>query len=375
MRLALYGGSFDPPHAGHVCLAKAAVSALKADKLLIIPNFLQPHKEPTENGPAPEERLELCRLAFEGIDGAQVSDIEVRRGGKSYTADTVEALRAQYPGAELVLVLGADAAESLPRWHRYEEVLKFLPVAVAARAGEAVPEGMTALACDAPDVSSRELCKLLEAGGGAELMDSRVYARIIQNRWYGAKPSLVWLREQAYAMLKPKRVSHVQGCEQLAVKLARLHGADEYDAAVSAILHDITKKLSHDEQLLLCEKYGIILHSEELASPQIIHQMTGAAAARELFGVPEHIERAIRYHTTGRPDMTKLEKILYLADCLEPTRSFAGIDAMRRAAEEDLDAAMALVLTDMLKYIEKSGFRLYSGTVEALNWYKRQGEK
>jgi len=190
-------------------------------------------------------------------------------------------------------------------------------------------------------------------------------------------PELEWLREKAYAMLKPKRILHVQGCEKTAVELARRYGADEYDAAESAILHDITKKCSYEEQLILCEKYGIICDSDELKIPAILHAKTGAAAAKELFGVPERVEKAIRYHTTGRPDMTELEKIIYLADCIEPTRTFEGVDEVRALAEKDLDKAMALMLKKSLEFICKDGDTAYKDTVNAEKWYRNltEGDK
>ena len=191
------------------------------------------------------------------------------------------------------------------------------------------------------------------------------------------KPELEWLREKAYAMLKPKRIPHVRGCEKVAAELAKMYGVSEYDAAVSAILHDITKKASYEEQLILCEKYGIICDSDELRNPPILHAKTGAAMAKAMFDVPENIEHAIRYHTTGRPDMTVLEKIIYLADCIEPTRTFPGVDDVRALAYESLDRAMALMLKMSLEFICKDGDTAYIDTVNAEKWYKNltEGEK
>ena len=128
-------------------------------------------------------------------------------------------------------------------------------------------------------------------------------------------------------------------CWQEAVQLARRWGENPESAAVAGILHDITKILSYDEQLILCEKYGIILDNAEKENPKLLHAITGAAKARDLFGVSEEIYEAIRWHTTGKPDMTTLEKIIYLADYIEPTRDFEGMDRLRALAYEDLSEA------------------------------------
>ena len=182
-------------------------------------------------------------------------------------------------------------------------------------------------------MSSSEMRDMLVARRGADVLDGEVYARIIRLRDYGAKPQLDWLRERAYAYLKPKRIPHVAGCEQEASKLALRWGEDPGDAAEAGILHDITKKLSMDEQLILAEKYGIVFDKFERENIKLTHAITGAALSKELFGVPERIYSAIRWHTTGRADMTLLEKIIYIADYIEPTRDFEGVERLRELAD------------------------------------------
>ena len=127
-------------------------------------------------------------------------------------------------------------------------------------------------------MSSSEMRDMLVARRGADVLDGEVYARIIRLRDYGAKPQLDWLRERAYAYLKPKRIPHVAGCEQEASKLALRWGEDPGDAAEAGILHDITKKLSMDEQLILAEKYGIVFDKFERENIKLTHAITGAAA-------------------------------------------------------------------------------------------------
>ena len=105
----------------------------------------------------------------------------------------------------------------------------------------------------------------------------------------------------------------------------------------------------------LCEKYGIINDAAEVANPKLLHAKTGAAFARELFGIEDDIYGAIRWHTTGKPDMTLLEKIIYLADFVEPTRDFPGVEELRELCFEDIDAAMAKGLEMSLEFIRSGG--------------------
>lgn len=383
MRIAVYGGSFNPPHPAHVRAARLAYAALAPDKLLVIPAADPPHKALAAGSPTPEERFELTKLAFRDFPEAEISDVELRRGGESYTSDTVEELAREYPGAELWLVIGTDMLTSFERWHEFRSILAGAALAVLSRNEGELPEiercaarfealyGARVRIIDAAPLpmSSSEMRDMLVARRGADVLDGEVYARIIRLRDYGAKPQLDWLRERAYAYLKPKRIPHVAGCEQEASKLALRWGEDPDDAAEAGILHDITKKLSMDEQLILAEKYGIVFDKFERENIKLTHAITGAALSKELFGVPERIYSAIRWHTTGRADMTLLEKIIYIADYIEPTRDFEGVERLRQLAYEDIDSAMALGLRMSLEELRQSGIEPHGATVSALAWY------
>lgn len=383
MRIAVYGGSFNPPHPAHVRAARLAYAALAPDKLLVIPAADPPHKALAAGSPPPEERFELTKLAFRDFPEAEISDVELRRGGESYTSDTVEELAREYPGAELWLVIGTDMLTSFERWHEFRSILAGAALAVLPRNEgelleiercaarfEALYGARVRIIDAAPlPMSSSEMRDMLVARRGADVLDGEVYARIIRLRDYGAKPQLDWLRERAYAYLKPKRIPHVAGCEQEAAKLALRWGEDPGDAAEAGILHDITKKLSMDEQLILAEKYGIVFDKFERENIKLTHAITGAALSKELFGVPERIYSAIRWHTTGRADMTLLEKIIYIADYIEPTRDFEGVERLRQLAYEDIDSAMALGLSMSLEELRQSGIEPHGATVSALAWY------
>ncbi len=383
--IAIYGGSFNPPHLGHICAANAAREQLQPQKLFLVPDYEPPHKALEAGSPAPEERLALTKLAAAGIPGAEVLDIELERAGKSYTSDTLRELHARYPQSCLCFLMGTDMLLTLDEWHEPETILSLAAVGVFARSGgerEAIETkrvelekrygaSVILIESEPVDISSSALRGLLPGRGGREYLSDAVYAEIIRLRLYGAKPELAWLRREAYAFLDPKRVPHVAGTEQEAVKLARRWGEDEGDAAEAAILHDITKRLTQDEQLRMCREYDIIIDDLERTNEKLLHARTGAAFCKKRFGVPENIESAIRWHTTGRAGMTRLEKIIYLADYIEPTRhGFSGLEELRRAAYEDLDAAMAMALGMSWAEVTEKGTPFHKNSADAKEYFE-----
>ncbi len=134
MKLGILGGTFNPPHLGHLLLGQEAYVALDLDEVVLIPAGEPPHK-PEDEEPGAEHRLALCRAAVQGDPRLTVSDVESRREGPSYTADTLRELSAQSPDTELHLILGGDAAAGLPWWREPEQVLLHATLAVAERAG------------------------------------------------------------------------------------------------------------------------------------------------------------------------------------------------------------------------------------------------
>jgi nicotinate-nucleotide adenylyltransferase len=134
MRLGILGGTFNPPHIGHLICGQEAHRELALDRVLLVPARIPPHK-PVEHEPGAEHRFELCRLAVAEDERFAVSDLELAREGPSYTVDTLNQLHARAPLDELVLILGGDIAAGLGDWHRVDEVLQLATVAVAGRRG------------------------------------------------------------------------------------------------------------------------------------------------------------------------------------------------------------------------------------------------
>ena len=181
------------------------------------------------------------------------------------------------------------------------------------------------------------------------------------------------LEQVVICLLKPSRVAHVLGCRDTAVALAQRWGADVTDAARAGLLHDVTKALNAEAQLTLVEEYGIILDDFHRRYPKTLHALTGSLVAEHLFGENDAVVAAVRYHTTGKADMNLLEKIIYVADYMEPNRDFPGVEKLRELAFSDLDAALKLGLTMTLELLNQQGNEVSPESAEALAWLNRKG--
>ena len=396
MKIGIYGGTFNPPHLGHVTAARAVFDLLKLDKLLLIPAGVPPHKAMPEGSPDQDQRLEMTRLAAEqtGLGNqVEVLDIELRREGRSYTAETLAQLKTQYPEDELWLLMGTDMFLTLQAWKSPERILELAGIAAFGRTEEDTEElfaiqrdylqktypGCRIFTLTIPgviDVSSTELRAQLEKGENAVLLPPAVYGYILRNGLYNTGAdlknlSLQQLRPVALSYLKHRRIPHVLGTEQEAVRLAERYGADVEKARVAALLHDCTKKLNMEEQQELCQRYGIQLDELEQRALKLLHAKTGAAIARDIFGVDDEIYRAIWWHTTGHADMTLLEKIIYLADYIEPTRDFPGVDELRQACYRNLDEGLLMGLEMTIEEMTNMGNPVHHATVEARDALKR----
>lgn len=391
MKIGVYGGTFNPPHLGHVAAARTVVETLRLDELYLIPAGLPPHKALPAETPDKFQRLEMVRLAGEQLETrlpVRALDIELRRDGKSYTVETLETLNAQYPDAELWLMLGADMFLSLHTWYHAERILSLAGIAAFGRTGEDVdaqfsvqrdalyrkfPQAriFTLAIPDVIDVSSTEARETLSHGGGSRYLPPTVYGYILRENLYGVNAdlkrlTLSQLRPVALSYLNRRRVPHVLGTEQEAIRLAIRYGADVEKVRRAALLHDCTKRLTPEAHFALCGRHGVELDEIERENPKLLHAKTGAAVARDIYGMDSEIVGAIRYHTTGRARMTKLEKIMYLADYIEPSRDFPGVGELRRACYESLDRGLAMGLEMTVREMSGRGERLHPATLEAL---------
>ncbi len=373
MRIAIFGGSFDPVHGEHVEYVRAAVKQLGADKIIVVPSRVAPHKKDGASASA-EDRLAMCKLAFRNIENAEISDYEITRGGTSYTYLTCAHFRKLYPEAELFLLVGADMLENFFSWKNPQSILSDATLAACGRGSAGTEKfhlqflkifgkDFLSLGFTGREVSSTEIRVALAFGKECGL-DGEVLA-YIKSRGLYCYPVI----GRALALEKESRREHSYRVARMAVSRARSLGIAEEKALLASALHDCGKNVPLSSELLRGFAFP-----EGVPAPvpePVAHQFTGAYLAENLFGIEdEEIVDAIRYHTTGRENMTPLGKLVYLSDLLEEGRQFPGVERLRKLFYEDLDACFAESIAEQTEYLLRRG-EVYPLTLRACEWAKR----
>ena len=391
-RIGIYGGTFNPPHVGHIQAAKQAVSTLGLTKLLMIPAYAPPHKAVLpSNSPRARQRLEMLRIAAADCPQIEVSDLELKREGISYTWETLETVKKLYPGAELVLLMGTDMFLTFDTWKNPEKILGEVTLGVFYRGDkgekaaalkqketlEARGARVVLVHNDVIVISSTQMRRLLAFRCAGEFLPAGVLDYIREYNLYDTRTN--WknlpmdkLEQVVVSLLNPNRVRHVLGCRDTAVALAERWGADVTDAARAGILHDITKAIDGPLQLTLCDAYGKLLDDFSKRYPRTLHALTGSMVAQRIFGENPAVVSAIESHTTGKANMTLLEKIIYVADYMEPNRDFPGVEKLRELAFTDLDGALKLGLEMTLEHLKAQGAEVSPASRSALDWLNQE---
>jgi len=395
MKIGIYGGTFNPPHLGHLAAARAAADTLGLDKLAFVPAGIPPRKELPREAPDRRQRLEMVELAADQLLRPELTEVwplELERAGKSYTSDTLAWAKKQYPGDELWLLVGSDMFRTVQDWHEPEKVLSLARICAFGRASadtrtrlesqaEFLEEkyGARVTIIDVPglvEVSSSSLREGLARGEGRQQLPPVVYGYILREKLYGTSADLFRLNREelrcvSWSMVKARRLAHIRGTEETAAKLALRWGANEEKLRRAAILHDCTKYLSMEEHLALCAEYGMELDGMERTTEKLLHAKTGALKARYMFGEDDEVYNAILYHTTARAGMSLAEKIIYIADYIEPNRDFPEVEVLRAAAFENLDRAMAMGTLLSIQEMEERGREIHHNTLEAYEYYQK----
>lgn len=362
MKIGIYGGTFNPPHNTHVCIARQAVEQLGLDRLFIIPSGDPPHKPCFVSGAA---RLELAKIAFDGI--GEVLDTEILRGGKSYTSDTVADIRRQFPQAELYLVIGGDSLEHFHEWHEPQKIADEVTLAVAARIGCDMPckqAVMRQYGCNVADivvqptdVSSSEIRQRYQFGLPVDDVPAAVDEYVRSNGMYAEYRPLV---QRLRSYLTDKRFWHTY---YVVKRGQQLCGSDisPQKAFVACLLHDCAKYMEADSYA----RYGFVQPPDMPQS--VVHAFLGEKVAQADFGITDdEVLRAIRYHCTAKADMSPLEMLVYVADKTEETRPYDVAHLLGGTLRETfvrcLEEANSFCLTN-------HGKKVYYLTKQALDYY------
>ncbi len=374
MKIGIYGGSFDPPHKEHINIAKIAVNELGLDKLFVLPAFMPPHK-PNVTLADGIDRLNMLNLAFSGCaDKIEVCDFELTCGGKSYTYLTIDHFADLYKGAEIYFLVGTDMLENFPQWKNPEDILQKAKLFVIGREGDDLKKAKeTFLAAfgsadrlvfsdyTGKNISSTDIRNRLILGlDVTEKLDEKVLSYILENGLYKGGIEAEFVRKN----LPISRLTHTLGVMNLAKSYAKRLKQDENKAVFSAMLHDVAKYLDPKD-------YKDFKPDGDVPKP-VVHQFLGAFVSENLLGVKDgDVLNAIRYHTTGRENMSPLEKIVFTADLLEEGRTYPEVDLLRNAVNEDFDKGFVLCVKRLKEHLTGSGDNIYYLTAKCYDYYAK----
>lgn len=376
-RIGLCGGTFDPFHNAHFELVKSASDSGKIDRLLVIPAGSPPHKQDDKVMPA-VFRYEMTRRALKNLPAVEVSDLEILRPGRSYTADTIRLVKEKFGHKnKICLIYGTDILFDIEKWHKPQEILKEASLLLTYRSGdnrEEISQQATYLTekfdaeidfFSAPEIelSSTHIRRLIHDEQPWQHLVPAPVALFVQRQDFYRfandlkviKPEewieLCELERKLWPYLSRKRMLHSANVMLYAIHLANIYDQPAYQAAQAALLHDCAKCLEHDALLRYAERAG----DELLLQDELSHGPAGAVMAEEVFNISDRtILNAIHYHTTGYGNMSILDKLIYLTDKIEYGRLYNDLDPIREAAEYDLDKAMRICLNEVEMYLRRS---------------------
>ena len=393
-RIGILGGTFDPIHNGHLQIAMAAMKEYALSKIYLIPTGISYMKKDVTDS---YFRYEMVKLAASDMPGFEPSDVEIKREGNTYTCETIEFFKNKYPQAKLHFIIGTDSLFSLEKWRNVEYILKNCTILCATRPDDnTINDIMQAekkkanelsdmyggeilfIHSEPMDISSTDIRNFRYHNPDSELQElplpDKVAEYILRQDLYDDKTNKIHalLKED----LKPKRWQHTMGVVETAVKMAEKWGCDLEKARIAALLHDCAKYLDIDDKMALCAKYGVTVTDIEKKNPELLHAKTGALLAYERYGIDNReILSAIFYHTTGRPDMSLLEQIIFVADYIEPGRTHSEkLPQYRELAMKDIHLLTAKILKDTVKYLNKKAedaFVIDERTKNAFDFYKQ----
>lgn len=379
----LYGGTFNPIHRGHLDICVRARQAVDARRVLLMPAAQPPHKSAGWLAPD-QDRLAMCALAAREYDLIQVDDWEIRRGGRSYTVDTLGHLAAVFPEEELWLLIGTDMFLTFTQWHRWEEIGKMASLLVASREEgdreqlldqqqRLAERGVRSRLLQNPPMpmSSTQIREELRRDGTTGKVCPQVLDYIREKELYLPPPEeLDYLRRYIRPLMTDYRYRHSLGVEKQAVKMARRFGADQRKAALAGILHDVCKDMPKGALLQNILESGIINGIDFKASPQLIHSYAGALYLQSHMDIHDtEVIEAVRYHTTARAGMSLLETVVYLADLTSEDREYPDVGEMRRLCDTDLRKAMIHALTHTVKELTRKQKPICPDTLGACKEY------
>ena len=379
MNVAVLGGSFNPVHYGHIALAETVLRALDYDVVVFVPTNQSPFK-PLPEGASSRDRVDMLMAAISGNPRFLVDDCEIKRGGISYTIDTLLDIEQRYQCEKKVgLILGDDHLGSFNRWKSPDLLAQKADLLLATRTNtEAThfPYQFRTIQNPQLPISSSQVRSAIREGTAWTHLVPPGVASIIRDRGLYAdrsgvkstvSSSLITLIEDlARAWLPQNRFLHSKNVAVLAAQLCTRFGIDEQEGYLAGIAHDMCKAWTPDAILKLANQDALPVNSVEMQKPELMHGRAAAVYLQVYHGITNQaLLQALQMHTFGGPAMDSLAKIVYIADKIEPSRM--GIDpSLRIACSRDcLPVLFAKVVSQTLLYLKQRG-RILTEESEAM---------
>ena len=372
MKVAIFGGSFNPVHNEHINIVKAAINSLSLDRVIVMPSNITPSKSGRMFASA-ADRLNMCRLAFDGIPEAVVSDYEISQKGISYSYITCRKFCEEYPDDERYFIIGGDMLENFEEWRKPEDILRCVTLAVCARVDE---DNFKRAESDFNARFGKQVDKIDYIGGNVSSTRIRARAALGESleglvtpevERYIKDNSLYYIdgASEVKKLLSEYRWKHTVGVAVMAAENCTRYNVPERDAVTAALFHDCGKELTKNSPLISgCDI------PPDVPSP-VVHQFSSAYLAEHIYGVKdEDALNAVKYHCSGRENMAPLEKLIYLSDMLEEGRDYDGVSELRDIFERDKDEALYCAFERQLNHLNSSGFPVYGLTQKAYDYLK-----
>ncbi len=366
----ILGGTFDPVTIAHTDLINEL--AARFGKVIVVPCKVSPFKSSTAAGST--ERLNMLELALKGIPNVEISTFELERTGTDYTYITVGHFAERYD--DLYFCMGSEMVIELERWRNLDEMTKHCRLYIVPRPHFVLDAALKAK-LDAlgnyeiadftgTEGSSSEVRISVAMGKPRMFLPEEVADYITAHGFYRDYCYVNGLYERFN--MKQKRIDHSFSAALCGVSLAKCACVDTGKATTALLLHDIGKYTTKEQ----AEEMGIKFDGRIDGMPlPIRHAEIGAEILRQLLGVTDNeIIEAVRWHTTGRPGMTQIEKVAYLADYIEPLRDFPTVDVIRKACEKSIDEGLLAALENSVKHVAED--EIYPVTLQAYEYYKEK---
>ncbi len=389
-RIGILGGTFNPIHNAHIRVAEEALEQFSLDKIWFMPAGAPPHKQNEELVSA-GHRCNMILSAIHGNEQFELFDYEVKKDSLSYTAHTMAELRTLYPDVEFYFIIGGDSLLKFEKWREPEKIVQLTNMLACGRAGEEntlVQEKISELNarwnCDIQyfevpmmEIASQKIRASFadrntskQAFEVSDMIPSAVYDYICTNHLYGAENSMKSQEDiisKLSTILSPHRFRHVLGVANLAAGIAMAHGREDLNTFLYAgLLHDCAKYMKYEEMLSFATEHELDVTPYLGEMSFQLHAVLGEYLARTEYGVTDiDILNSIRYHTVGHLNMSFLEKCIFLADYLEPSRDFPAeptLTQMRQLAFIDVDKTLYYVMKNKLAHIKSCGTTLDATT-------------